>query len=1029
MIARTDLSMGSGPKLVRPSNSTASLGEISLTPRAKSTIIVIAILIATFPVLIFISSRVIRQGFSELETADASAKVQMAVDALNSELQELDSKTRDWAADDDAYNFIAGRNPGYLDTHIYPGTIKNLRVNLIAYLNPEGQVVEVKTYDHTTGLEVTPTSNLASLLISSPRLSNRDSLKKGLSGIFFLDGKPLLVAAHPITPNNPNALTNGALIFGRTLDDNEIQRLANVTNLLLEIRPVAAPALPTDFQAAQTGLNREPIIVQPLDDRTGAAYTLLPDIDNAPSLILRVQLLRDIYTRGQLTLRVFVLAMVIIGVVFGWIGQSTLEKMFASQQANLETMGRYQAVVEQISEGMIQVDAGSKAIVEVNPAFSALLGYDPAGVIGKTLNQVGFQPTGEVDADLALMLAGTNCIIGERRYLRANGRQVDVEISSASYVHGGRSMLCIVIRDITARKEAEKALLESEERYQLATQGANDGLWDWDLKSNRMYFSARWKSMLGFSEEEIYSSPDEWLRLIHPDDVSEVRVQLDAHLNGITGHFQSEHRMLHQDGSYRWMLTRGLAVRTAEGKPYRMAGSQTDITERKQTEEQFRHDALHDALTNLPNRTLFLDRLSQAIERSRRRSDYLFALLFLDFDRFKVINDSLGHTIGDQLLVAGARRLETCLRGIDTIARMGGDEFVILIEHIESPRDAIRVAERVQEALKPPFTVQGHEVFISASTGIVMGNLGYESAEDALRDADIAMYRSKALGRSRYELFDPDLRSRAVARLELETDMRRAIERNEFVIHYQPILSLSSSHITGFEALIRWQHPTLGLTAPVDFIPVAEETGLIVPIGQWVLRESCRQMKDWQDRGICDKNLTISVNMSSKQFSQPELPDQIEEILRDTGLNIACLRLEITESVIMEAVESTTNMLKRLKAMGLQLDVDDFGTGYSSLSYLQQLPIDAVKIDRSFISKMELNGSNHGIVQAIVSLAHNLGMHVIAEGVEESRQMEWLQAMQCEQAQGFLFHRPMDSGMITGLLVEHSQDQPGQPAS
>lgn len=987
-----------------------------MSARVKSTLIISAILIVVLPILMFVSGRVIMLGFRELETMNARSHILQAVDAFNTEIEDLNGKAKIWATSDDAYNFLAGQNPEFLAEILFPQTIQNLRTNLIAFVDHSNKVIALRSFDYITGLNAPVTDAQRAELENSPLITSLHA-KDHLSGIHSFNNQLMLLVCLPVTPNNPAALSNGHLIFGRYLNQEEIKRLADMTNLLLEVRPVNAPDLPPDFQAVRENLAHEQVIVTPLDTKTVVAYHLISDLRGSPALILRIQLLREVYLRGKTTLTTFILAMALLGIVFGFAGQTMLEKVFTSQKSSLETMGRYQAVVEQIAEGMIQVDGEKKTILQANPAINALLGYSPGELIGTSLHTVTTREIDEMERDFQTVIEGGQTITGERQFRRKDGNLVDVEVSAARIDHGKNGEICLVVRDITSRKQVEKAMRESEERYYLATRGANDGLWDWDLSTDTVYYSSRWKSMLGYDESEIGNQAEDWYKLVHPDDLPSLKTQIDLHLQNITGHFQNEHRLLHRDGSYRWVLSRGLAVWNAEGKPYRMSGSLTDISERKQSEEQFRHDALHDALTGLPNRTLFMDRLGQAIERSRRRSDYLFALLFLDFDRFKVINDSLGHTIGDQLLIAGARRLETCLRTMDTIARLGGDEFVILVEYIDSPRDAIRVAERVQEAIKPAFLLNGHEIFISVSIGIVLSNIGYEHADDALRDADIAMYRSKALGRARYELFNPDLRSHAMARLELETDLRHAIEHSEFLLHYQPILSLSSEKITGFEALLRWQHPERGLISPADFIPVAEETGLIIPIGIWVIEEACRQMKFWQEQNLANRNLTISVNMSGKQFQQPDLPQEIDRILAATGLDIACLRLEITESVVMEAVESTAQVLRQLKTMGLQLEIDDFGTGYSSLSYLQQLPIDAIKIDRTFIHQMRVNNNDQGIVQAIVAMAHNLGMRVIAEGVELGEQLVRLKEMQCELAQGYLFHRPMQEEDVARLLA------------
>jgi diguanylate cyclase (GGDEF)-like protein len=445
---------------------------------------------------------------------------------------------------------------------------------------------------------------------------------------------------------------------------------------------------------------------------------------------------------------------------------------------------------------------------------------------------------------------------------------------------------------------------------------------------------------------------------------------------------------------------------------------QVELEERKRAEEKLVYTALHDPLTNLPNRVLLMDRLHHAMERAKRHKDNRFAILFLDLDRFKVVNDSLGHNIGDLLLIESTCRLSACLRGEDTVARLGGDEFVILLEDIQDPTDATRVADRIQHDVALPYVLEGHNVFVSVSMGIVLNEARYERPEDILRDADIAMYRAKGQGRGRYEMFDTTMLARAMTRLELESDLRKAVERQEFIIHYQPIVELGTQQIIGFEALVRWQHPTRGLVSPAEFIPMAEETGLIVPIGHWVLTEACHQIRAWQVQFPADPPLTVSVNLSTRQCAQTDLVQRVAEVLQSTGLNASGLKLELTESMIVEDAESTSDMLSELRALGVQVQIDDFGTGYSSLGYLQKLPIDTLKIDRTFVSRLGKDGSGSEIVQTILALAHNLGMKVVAEGIETDEQLAKLRSMQCEYGQGYLFNKPIDSQAAGILLAE-----------
>ena len=571
------------------------------------------------------------------------------------------------------------------------------------------------------------------------------------------------------------------------------------------------------------------------------------------------------------------------------------------------------------------------------------------------------------------------------------------------------------IRTHLSHKQAKESLRRSEERYALAARGANDGLWDWNLKTNDIYLSPRWKNMLGYEETEMANTLEEWFKRIHAEDVNKVNESIAAHLEGLTPHYESEHRMLHQNGTYCWVLSRGVAVRDGDGKVIRLAGSQTDITQGK----------IRDVLTSLPNRLLFMDRLEQAVKNARRSKDYLFAVFFLDLDRFKVVNDSLGHVMGDQLLVATARRLESCLRSTDaiarlgespTVARLGGDEFTILLDGIKHVSDATIIADRLQRELTLPFNLNGREVFTTVSIGIAVSATGYDRPEELLRDADTAMYRAKALGKARYELFDPAMRDIAVASLQLETDLRRAIERQEFENFYQPIVSLETGRIVGFEALVRWRHPERGLVLPADFILAAEESGMIVSIGYWVLREACRQMKAWQARFPVANSWMISVNLSTKQFKQPNLVEQIEHILEETKLQSSSLKLEITESLIMDSVDPATAMLSQLKTLGIQLSIDDFGTGYSSLSYLHQFPMDTLKVDRSFVSRMATNGQSTDIAHTIVILAHQLSLDVVAEGVETAEQLAQLRSLGCEYAQGHYFSEAVNAEKAQALI-------------
>jgi len=578
-----------------------------------------------------------------------------------------------------------------------------------------------------------------------------------------------------------------------------------------------------------------------------------------------------------------------------------------------------------------------------------------------------------------------------------------------------------LLLEVEERRQAEAALLESEERYALAASGANDGLWDLDLKTNSIYYSYRWKSMLGYSEDEISTGLDEWLHRVHDLDREQVEARLTAHINGKNPHFECEYRIYHKDKSIRWMLARGLAVRDEKGGAYRMAGSQTDITVRKSVEEQLVHDAFHDAMTNLPNRALFLDRLQHVINSAGRHRGYSYAVLFTDLDRFKFINDSLGHDVGDKLLVEIGSRLHGCLRPGDTVARLGGDEFAMILEDITDLKEAEVIAKRILDTVSLPVEIEGHELFISQSIGITCNSDRYQDPEEILRDADIAMYQAKAKGGNCYVFFDAGMHISIIKRNKMEADLQTAIKNfQDFIIHYQPIMDLQGERLSGFEALVRWQHDSLGLVPPNDFIPLAEETGMIVPLSKWIIDKACKQLQDWQGLYQSSPPLKMSVNITSRLLTVPDFVSYIDACLGKYELQPETLALEITESAILEHSTDTENTLRSLQKLGVHIHIDDFGTGYSSLSYLHNFPVDALKIDRAFIRNMAKSSENEEIVKTIIALARSLKLYVIAEGLELAAQLSTIQNFGCKFGQGFLFSKPLSAEAISEWITEKS---------
>jgi diguanylate cyclase (GGDEF)-like protein/PAS domain S-box-containing protein len=563
------------------------------------------------------------------------------------------------------------------------------------------------------------------------------------------------------------------------------------------------------------------------------------------------------------------------------------------------------------------------------------------------------------------------------------------------------------VSDITEQTLAQEALRRSEQRYALALAGANDGIWDWDLVNDVMYLSLRWREMLGLSQDESTTEPDEWFGRVHPDDVAALKRVIAGHCAPQSRHFEHEHRVRHSDGHYRWMLCRGVAVANAEGEALRVAGSLTDVTERHAIQDRLHHAALHDALTGLPNRALFLDLLDEALAQSKRTDGRLFGALFIDVDRFKAVNDSLGHPVGDQLLIEISRRLHACLRRGDVIARLGGDEFTLLMYGLRDAGEAMLVASRIQESFTVPFQLREHKVFATASIGVALGSASYAKAEDILRDADTAMYRAKALGRNRQEIFDVTLHARAQDMLTLETEIRNGLERGEFNLRYQQIVSLATGQLVGFEALLRWTRRDGQTIMPTEFIPLAEEAGLIDVLGIWSLREACRQLGEWQASLPAAASLGITVNVSSHQLMHPAFVEHVQSALRGEGIAPDRLHLEITETALMLRPEIASTVLGELRALGVQVYLDDFGTGYSSLSYLHRFPVDSLKIDRSFVSGLTEDRRQTAIIESIVTLAKSVGADVIAEGVETHDQLKELRQMGCGYAQGFVFAEPL----------------------
>jgi diguanylate cyclase (GGDEF)-like protein/PAS domain S-box-containing protein len=677
-----------------------------------------------------------------------------------------------------------------------------------------------------------------------------------------------------------------------------------------------------------------------------------------------------------------------------------------------ESEERYRAVVELSAESIWLFDPDTKQVLESNTTFQEMLGYTAEELRIMTNYDFVAHNRKDIDAAVQRLVQERRGFFGERKYRRKDGTVLDVEVSGTVIPYRGGEVVCGVARDLTERKRAEERLREAEERYRTVVEEQSELVCRFLPDLTITFVNDAYCRYFGVEPGEVIGKS--FIGRVAVEDRVHYE-ELSTWLNEGNPRRTVEHRVLTPDGEVRWQQWTDTAIFDGEGNPVEYQSVGRDVTERRSLEERLEHQVLHDSLTDLPNRRLFVDRLKQALRRIRRREDLRVAVLFMDLDGFKAVNDSLGHDTGDRLLVEVKERLKGCLRPEDTLARFGGDEFVVLIEDVRVLDEAVRVAERIVEGLREPFLLDGRELYVDASIGVGLGTDAMNGSEELLREADTAMYRAKAEG-SGYKVFDEAMYGRAVNRLELENDLRRAIEGNEFVVHYQPIVSLQTGAVWGVEALVRWEHPERGLLGPDEFVPVAEESGLVVPMGELVLEDACRRAVEWQREFPRTSPLALSVNLSGRQLRRPDLHEVIGLALTESGLPASSLGLDITETVYISALDANTAALDRLRALGIRISLDDFGSGYSSLSYLKRLPADILKIDRSFTKGLGVEVEDTAIVQTVIDLAHILGMEVVAEGVEIEEQETLLKEMGCDFAQGFYLSKPLQPDEVSRFL-------------
>ena len=683
-----------------------------------------------------------------------------------------------------------------------------------------------------------------------------------------------------------------------------------------------------------------------------------------------------------------------------------------SQEALLESESRFRDLFENANDLIYTHDLLGN-FTSLNRAGERITGYSRDEALGMNIGDVVAPGSLAAAQEMTRRkLSEDVSTTYEIDIVSKSGKIVSLELSTRLIVrHGVPVGVQGIGRDITERKRSENALKESENRYRQLGEGIFHQVWTAEPSGKLDYVNSRTLKYFNKTAKEIVG--EGWQNVVHPDDLPECIRRWTRALE--TGElYETEFRLRRYDGTYRWHKATATCSRDASGAVVKWFGTNTDIEDQKATEEKLNYYARHDTLTNLPNRVEFMNHLKIAVERAKENPMSRFAVLFLDLDRFKVVNDSLGHVIGDKLLIAIADRLKTYVRPGDVVARLGGDEFTILLNRTGGPEEVVNIADRVQRNLSKPFKLDNYEVFTSASIGIIVSDEIMREPEDFLRDADAAMYRAKESGKARYEVFDREMHVRNMNLLQVETDLRHAVERNEFEVLYQPIVELETGAIHEFEALLRWRHPVHGLIAPDEFVGVAEETGLIIEIGQWIIEQACRQIAKWQ-RNL-PTQLCISVNLSAKQLMHPSLTKQVMQTLETTGLDPRQLKLEVTESTVMEHSEKALSVLKELDERGVLLSTDDFGTGYSSLSYLQKFPFDRLKIDRSFIDKMEEDAKSASIVKTILMLGENLDIEVVAEGIETAEQLAHLRKLGCSLGQGYFFSRPATPLEARGLI-------------
>jgi len=955
-----------------------------------------------------VSQATLMRGFAAVENDEVSENTHRATAAFMRELGHLGALARQWAQWDYTYAFVQGRNPAYRRV-LNTSTLKRLGVSTVAYLDQNGRIVWQAGLN-SNGTATTPLHpELASYLALASRVLASGLDPTPQEGFLVVHQAPMLIARHPILRSDGSGPAAGVLILGKLLTPADMDRLARITHLRLAFIP-----------SAGNGAQLPARSVVPEGPDTIVGYASLADLHGKPALTLKVICPRPIWRQGSASLAYFMLcvAAIVVASVAGIL--LLFRRLVASLTQHREALYELHEVATRARciLWLADIDAqtdGNGWTIRV-PDEAAAQRIIPLNVSqGQTYAEALWQSMAAGDQVQLAAAREKTVRLGQASYrqeFRCYTRDGELRWLLEDVVMlprgPGRWRAVGFCTDITERKEAEQALRGSEERFRALVRNTSDVVAIVDQRGSLKYVSPASSAVWGHAPEALRG--EEITSIVHPNDVAKLRALLDRTSAEPNATQSGEVRFLHPNGVRR-LCEVVLSNQLCEPGIMGVVLTCRDITERKAVEEQLAHQAFHDALTGLPNRTLFMERVGRALARTHRSMKPV-AVLFLDLDAFKLVNDSLGHDAGDELLQVVAERLKECVRSSDTVARIGGDEFVILLEDLEGHRHTVEVAERIAKRLDDPVLLKGRTVFVTASIGIATNGPDGCQPEDLLRDAGTAMYWAKGSGKAKHVVFDPEMNTLALERLELDSDLRRGLENGEFVLHYQPIVDLATGHLQEVEALVRWQHPERGLLYPGSFIAIAEERGIIVPLGMWVLEEACRQQAQWLREDPEGAPAAVSVNLSARHLLEPDLVECVARVLEKTGLDPKYLTLEITESVMLQDTQTVLVQLQGLKSLGIRLAVDDFGTGYSSMSYLSSFPVDTLKIDRSFVQRIGYEQGDEAIVRAMVLLARSLNLGVTSEGVETDEQRNRLRAMGCELGQGYLFCKPVPSSEL-----------------